>query len=66
MPGPQRHYYYKPRREWGRRAKLELAVTIVVIVAVIATLVIFLVVYHDLPFRLGEPSAIGGALTSGP
>ena len=52
MPPPQRYYSRKPR-EWGRHVKLELALTIIVIVAVIATLLIFLLVYHDLPFSGG-------------
>ena len=57
MPHPQRYYSRKPRG-WGRRAKVEMAVTIVVIVAVIATILIFLLAYHDFPFRIGEPTAI--------
>lgn len=59
MPHPQRYYSRKPRG-WGRNAKLELILTIIVIVAVIATLVIFLAIYHDLPFRTGEPSVVVG------
>jgi hypothetical protein len=55
MPHPQRYYHRRPR-EGGRRAKLELALTIIVVVAVIAAILIFLLVYHDFPLRLGEPT----------
>lgn len=53
--------YYRSnfkRREyllWRRQAKLELAVAIVVLVAIIAALMVFLLVYHDIPFRSGQP-----------
>jgi hypothetical protein len=56
MPHPQRYYSRKPRSEWGRHAKVELALTIVVVVVVIATILIFLLVFHDIPFRSGEPT----------
>ena len=56
MPRPQRYYSRRPRTGWGRHAKLELAVTIIVTVVVIATILIFLLVYHDFPFSLGEPT----------
>ena len=56
MARPQGYYYRKPRSGWGRHARLEMAVTIIVIVAVIATILIFLLVFHDIPFRLGEPT----------
>jgi heme/copper-type cytochrome/quinol oxidase subunit 2 len=52
VPYPNRYYSRKPR-EWGRHAKLELTLTIIVILAVIAALLIFLLVYHTLPFRSG-------------
>ena len=52
MPYPHRYYSRKPQ-EWGRHAKLELALTIIVIVAVIAALLVFLLVYHTLPFSGG-------------
>jgi hypothetical protein len=55
VPHPQR-YYHRRQREWGRRAKLELTLTIVVVLAVIAAILIFLLVYHDFPLRLGEPT----------
>jgi hypothetical protein len=58
MPYPQRYYSRKPRTGWGRHATLEMAITILVIVVVIAAILIFLLVYHDFPFRLGEPGAI--------
>ena len=52
LPMPhQRYYHRRERKPWGRHARLELAVTIIVSVAVIATLVVFLVVLHDIPFR---------------
>jgi hypothetical protein len=56
MPHPQRYYSPKPRSGWGRHSKFELAATIIVVVIVIAAILVFLLVFHDFPFRLGEPS----------
>jgi hypothetical protein len=56
MPYPNRYYSRKSRNPWGRHAKLELALTIIVVVAVIATILVFLLVFHDIPFRSGEPT----------
>jgi hypothetical protein len=47
----QRYQYLIHRR----KAKLELVVAIIVVIAVITAIAIFLLVYHDFPFRLGEP-----------
>jgi hypothetical protein len=44
--------YNRSRDTWGRNATLELLVTVVIVGLVIAGLVVFLVVYHDLPFRI--------------
>lgn len=55
MPYPNRYYHRKPR-EWGRHARFELILTIVIVVLVIATILIFLLVYHDFPMRGGEPT----------
>lgn len=47
------------RREhllWRPHCSLELVVAIIIVVAVIATIAIFLGVYHDVPFRSGEPT----------
>ena len=52
--------YYRSKRQIKQHlllrphARLELILAIVVAVAVIATLVIFLLVYHDVPFRGGQ------------
>jgi heme/copper-type cytochrome/quinol oxidase subunit 2 len=54
MPYPHR-YYSRKTTQWGRHPKLEIALTVIVIVAVIAALLIFLLVYHTLPFRSGGP-----------
>jgi heme/copper-type cytochrome/quinol oxidase subunit 2 len=43
-----RRKQYKP---WGRQATLELVICAFVLVALIATAVVFLFVYHDFPFR---------------
>jgi hypothetical protein len=37
-----------------RHARLELWLAIIVVVAVLATLAVFLLVYHDVPFRGGQ------------
>ena len=57
-------YYRTKRQRWQhllyrRHARFELIVAIIVAVAIIATLVIFLAVYHDLPFRGGQPPLAG-------
>jgi hypothetical protein len=44
-----RRKQYKP---WGRQARFEMAITIAVLLAIIATVVIFLFVYHDFPMRI--------------
>jgi hypothetical protein len=56
MSPPRGYYYKRPRTPWGRHARWELALTIIVVVAVIATILIFLLVFHDIPFRSGEPT----------
>ena len=49
-------YHHRRRRTpWGRHATLEMVLTIVVVFLVIAVLVVFLFVYHDLPFRISTP-----------
>lgn len=54
MPrGPYNHR--RQRNPWGSNATLELVVTAIVFVVVVALLVVFLFVYHDLPFRLSSP-----------
>jgi|GEM_PF-6084840 len=53
---PPRHYYYRrPREGRERNGKLELVVTVVVLAVLIATLVVFLFVYHDFPLRVSGP-----------
>jgi hypothetical protein len=52
VPYPHRYYSRKPRSEWGRHAKVELAVTIIVIAVVIGAILVFLLVFHDFPFRV--------------
>ena len=41
---------------WRVHARLELVVAIIVLVAIIAAIAIFLLIYHDFPFRLGQPT----------
>jgi hypothetical protein len=45
--------YHQRRRPnpWGRNASLEFVVTVVVLVVVVATLAVFLLVFHDVPLR---------------
>jgi hypothetical protein len=45
----------RPRNTPGHIARFELVVTIATVVVIVAALVVFLVVYHDLPFRIGGP-----------
>jgi heme/copper-type cytochrome/quinol oxidase subunit 2 len=45
----------RPTNGWGRNPTLELVTTAVVVLAVIGMLVVFLFVYHDLPFRVSTP-----------
>jgi heme/copper-type cytochrome/quinol oxidase subunit 2 len=53
---PARHYHNRRRnRPWGRNATLEMVITGAVIVLLVALLVVFLFVYHDLPLRVSGP-----------
>ena len=45
-------YYHRQRRTWGRNARAERIATVVALALVIAALLVFLLVYRDLPFRL--------------
>jgi hypothetical protein len=61
MRPPQTYYSRKPRAVWGRHAKLELVLTIVVIVVGLAASVVFLLGYHVVPFGLsGGTSVLAG------
>jgi hypothetical protein len=42
----------KRYRPWGRQATLEMAISAFVLLALIATLLVFVFVFHDLPFRI--------------
>jgi hypothetical protein len=44
-------YHNRRRREWGTSPRAELVVTAIVLAVVVGTLLVFLLVYHDLPFR---------------
>jgi hypothetical protein len=48
-------YHHRREKAWGRRPKVELAVTAAVLVVVVGALIVFLFVYHDLPFRVSGP-----------
>ncbi len=54
------YYQSKFRRRehllWRPHSRLELVVAIVIVVAVIAAIAVFLLVYHDIPLRTGEPT----------
>src|SRR5205823_15123433 len=53
---PARHYYNRRQRNpRGRNPTLELVVTGVVMALLVVTVLVFLFVYHDFPFRLGGP-----------
>jgi len=57
--GPRRRRQSWPtRRHYNRRQRnptLELVVTVVVMALLVVTVLVFLFVYHDFPFRLGGP-----------
>jgi hypothetical protein len=56
-PLPMYYRSNQQRRQhllWRRHARLELWLAIIVVVAVLATLAVFLLVYHDVPFRGGQ------------
>jgi hypothetical protein len=42
----------KQYRPWGRQATLEMVISALVLIAVIATLLVFVFVFHDFPFRV--------------
>ncbi len=48
-------YYHRRNRSWGRNARAEMVATIVMLVLIVGTLAVFLLVYHDLPFRISSP-----------
>ena len=49
-------YHHRPQRKtWGRNPTLELVVTAIIFALVVGMLVLFLFVYHDLPFRISTP-----------
>jgi hypothetical protein len=48
-------YHHHRPKTWGRNARAEKIATVVVLVLVIATLLVFLLIYHDLPLRLSNP-----------
>jgi uncharacterized membrane protein len=39
---------------WRRSARFDLIVAVIVVLVILAAVAVFLLVYHDLPFRLGE------------
>jgi hypothetical protein len=56
-PLPMYHRNNFQRRQhllWRRNARFELWLAVIVVVLIIAAVAIFLLVYHDFPFRLGE------------
>lgn len=48
-------YYHRRQRDWGRNAKAEMVATVIMLVVIVGTLAVFLLVYHDLPFRISSP-----------
>jgi hypothetical protein len=54
---PAHHYDQNRRRRnpRGRNATLEMVVTMVVMAFVVVAVLVFLLVYHDFPLRLGGP-----------
>ena len=54
---PTHHYNQNRRRRnpRGRNATLEMVVTMVVVAFVVVAVLVFLLVYHDFPLRLGGP-----------
>ena len=46
-------YYNRPRRaRRSRNPRLELALSAIVVVAILVTIVVFLLIYHDFPLRV--------------
>jgi hypothetical protein len=45
------YYQRRQRNPWGRNATVEFVATVVVLAVVVATLAIFLLVFHDVPLR---------------
>lgn len=49
-------YYNRRRRERrSSHATIELVACVVVVVGIVATLVVFLLIYHDFPLRVSGP-----------
>jgi heme/copper-type cytochrome/quinol oxidase subunit 2 len=42
----------KQYRPWGRQATLEMVVSAVVLILLIATILVFVFVFHDFPMRI--------------
>jgi hypothetical protein len=42
----------KQYRPWGRQERLEMAISAVVLILVIATVLVFIFVFHDFPMRV--------------
>ncbi len=45
-------YHHRRTNRPGSRATFEAVVTAIVLILVVATLVVFLFIFHDLPFRV--------------
>jgi hypothetical protein len=45
-------YHHRQQKSWGRNARAEQIATVVVLVLLVAVLVVFLVIYHDVPLRI--------------
>jgi hypothetical protein len=52
---PRHYYYHRPRSRNRGNPRLEAIVSAAVIVLIVATVVIFLFVYHDFPLRVSGP-----------
>ena len=48
-------YHHRREQNWGRHAKAEMAATALIFVLIVGTLAVFLLVYHDLTFRISTP-----------
>jgi len=50
-----RSYRRRRLKPWGQHATLELVLTATVLGLIVALFVVFVFVYHDIPFRLSTP-----------
>lgn len=48
------NFHRRQHLSWRRSARFDLMVAVIVVLAILAAVAVFLLIYHDFPFRLGE------------